>query len=74
MGDCIEEAVLLLVSPDLSDKKNRVDHQARDEQPKEDDADYERNNLTPVKDNPAYVEEDRQGDETSQFPISWDMF
>ena len=37
---------------------------ARDEQPKEDDADYERNNLTPVKDNPAYVEEDRQGDET----------
>jgi hypothetical protein len=53
---------VLLPALDLG-QENRVDHQARDGKPKEDDADYERNNLTPVKDNPAYAEK-TPGDDT----------
>jgi|SRR5277367_132858 len=65
MRDGIEEAVLLLVSPDLADKEDCVDDQPRDEHTKEDDTEDERNNLPPVKDDPADVQDDRQGNETS---------
>src|SRR5208282_6799102 len=65
MRDGIEEAVLLLISPDLADQKDRVDDQARDKHTEKNDAEDERNNLPPVKDDPADIEDDRQGNETS---------
>src|ERR1700681_4486001 len=65
MRDGIEEAVLLLISANLTDEEDGVDHQPRDKQSEENDPEYEGNNLTPVEDDPTDVEHDRQGNETS---------
>ena len=65
MRDGIEEAVLLLISPDLADKKDCIDDQPCDEHTEKNDAEDERNNLPPVKDDPTDIEDDRQGYETS---------
>src|SRR5580692_10220754 len=65
MGDGIQEAVLLLISPNLPHQKDGVDDQSCDEQSKEDDAKYERDNLAPVENDPTDIEDDRQGNETS---------
>jgi hypothetical protein len=65
MRDRIEEAVLLLISPNLADKKDCVDDQTRNEHTEENDAEDERNYLPPVKDDPADIQDDRQGNETS---------
>ena len=63
MRDGVEEAVLLLISPDFADEKDRVDDEPGNEHTEEDDAEDERNDLPPVKDDPADVEDDRQGNE-----------
>jgi hypothetical protein len=55
MSDGIEEAVLLLVSPNLTYEKDGIDHHTRDQQSKKNNAEYERNNLAPMKDNPTDV-------------------
>ena len=65
MGDGIEEAVLLLISPDLSDQEDGVDHESRNEQSEKDDAKYEWYDLTPVENDPTDIEYDCQGDETN---------
>src|SRR5271169_3449391 len=65
MGDGVQEAVLLLVSPDLADEKDGVYDQPCDQYAEENDAQHERNNLPPMKDDPTDVEYDRQGNETS---------
>ena len=65
MGDGIEKAVLLLISPNLADKEDCVDRKARDKQSKKNDAEDERDNLPPVVDDPGDIESDGQGDETN---------
>ena len=62
MGDGVEETVLLFIPPDFADEKDGVDHQTCDQQSKEDDAQNERDNLTPVEDNPADIERHRESD------------
>lgn len=61
MGDGIEEAVLLFVSPNFADQKDRVHDQTRDQQSEENNSEDERDNLPPVENNPANVQGDRQG-------------
>ena len=48
MRDGIEKTVLLLISADFAHKKNGVDQQARDDEAEENDAEDQRDDLTPV--------------------------
>ena len=65
MGDGIEEAVLLLISPDLADEEDSVYDQPCDQHTEENDAEHERNNLPPMENDPTDIEYDRQGNEAS---------
>jgi hypothetical protein len=65
VGDGIEKTILLLISPNLADKEDGVDDKAGNQHTEENDAENERHNLAPVKNNPADIEDDRQGNKTS---------
>src|SRR5262249_25608862 len=61
MSDRVQEAVLLLVSADFPDQKDRVQDQAGDDQAEKDYAQYQRDRVGPVMDNPTDVEIERHG-------------
>jgi hypothetical protein len=65
VGDSIEKAVLLLIPPNLADKKDGVYDQSCDQHTEENDAENKWHHLPPVKNDPADVEGDRQGNKTS---------
>jgi hypothetical protein len=56
---------VLLIAPNLANKKDGVDHQPGDEQPKKDDAKHQGNYLAPVKNDPTHVQKDREGDKAN---------
>ena len=65
MRDCIEKAVLLFVPVNLPDEENCVDNDPRDDQRKENNAEYEGNNLSPVEDHPGDIQSDCQPNQAS---------
>src|SRR5258707_5543775 len=60
MGDCIDEAVVLFATPKLPHQKACVHDHSRDDQGKKYDAKEQQDSLTPVENDPANVESDRQ--------------
>ena len=61
--DGVDESVVLLVAPDFTHEKNRVEDQPADDDQEEDDAEDEQHPGTPVDDDPTDVERDGQGDQ-----------
>src|SRR5208337_1255564 len=64
VGHCIQEAVLLLVAPDLAHQKDGIEYDARDNKAEEDNAENQRNDFAPVKDDPTDVEHHRRRGQT----------
>ena len=63
MGDGVEESVLAFIAADFADDENGVHDEAGDDDAEENDAENERDDATPVVDDPAYVEKNREGDQ-----------
>jgi hypothetical protein len=58
----IDEAVVLLVSPNLTDEENSIQRKSGDDDSKQDNADHDRHNGAPVND-PCDIQDDSQRDE-----------
>ncbi len=56
MRDGVDEAVVLLVAPDLQDEKHRVDDEAGDDQAEQDHAEDDWDNAAGIGDDPADIE------------------
>ena len=61
--DRVEKAILLLVLVNFANQKNRVDHDSRDDQREENDAENQGNDFPPVEDNPGDVQRHRQSNQ-----------
>jgi hypothetical protein len=61
--DGVDEGVVLLVAADLADEEGRVQHQPRDDEAEEDDAEDEERHLAPVQQDPPDVQGEREDDE-----------
>src|SRR6185312_16517831 len=55
--DCVDERVMLLVTPDFPDEEDRVEHDARDDEGGEDDPEEEQNAGSPPPQRPADVQQ-----------------
>jgi hypothetical protein len=64
MGDGVDKAVVLLVAPDLPYQEAGVDDHPRNQHPKENYAQKQQHPFTPVENDPANVQGDRQRDQT----------
>src|SRR5277367_777622 len=60
VSDCVDEAVVLLAAAQLAHQEDSVDDHAGDNQGKKDDPEEQQHALTPVEDDPANIERDRQ--------------
>jgi hypothetical protein len=60
MGDRVDEAVMLLVAANFTDEKNRIEDEAGDYGAKKNDAEKHFDALTPVEDDPAAADRERQ--------------
>ena len=65
MGDRIDEAVMLLVTPDLVDQEAGIDDETRNQHGEQDHAQKQQHALAPVKDDPANIQPYRQGHEAN---------
>ena len=63
MCDGVQEAVLLFVAAYFADKKDGIERDADREQPKDGNADGQRNPLAPVENDPANIERDGEADQ-----------
>src|SRR6267378_6851496 len=63
--DGVEKTILLLISANFAHEKNGVDHQTRDDEAEENDAENQRDDLTPVEDDPANIDHHGQGNQAS---------
>jgi hypothetical protein len=61
--DGVDEGVVLLVAAYLADEEGGVEDEAGDDDGEEDDAEDEQRDLSPVEQNPADVEREREDDE-----------
>ena len=64
MGDGVDETVVLLVAPNLTHQKNRVEDDAGDDGTEEDDTEEDLHALAPVEDDPAASDSHRQRGQT----------
>src|SRR3954465_14514880 len=60
MRNCIDKAVMLLVAPHFAHEKNGIYHHSGNDQSKKDDAEEQQHALTPIEDDPADVESNRE--------------
>src|SRR6186713_2923470 len=77
MGDRIDEAILMFVAANLSNKENCIEDQPSDNCEEEDEAKHQNGNFPPVQQDPTYVqrysesnEAGAQRDEECNFGIS----
>ena len=59
MSDGVDETVVLLIAPDLSDQKTGVEDEARGDCAEEDDPEKDANTFAPIEDDPAKADRDR---------------
>ena len=65
MRDRIEKAVLLLVLVNFAYEKNRVHHEAGNDEEEKYDAQDERNDFSPIEENPGDIQGQRQPNQAS---------
>lgn len=63
MRDSVDKGVMLLVAPDLPDKKNRIQHDAADDHGKQQEPEKEQDACMPVENNPADIQQNADNDE-----------
>src|ERR1700681_2760743 len=65
MSDGVDEAVVLFVAANFADEKNRIEDEAGDYGAKKNDAEKNFDALTPVEDDPAAADRERDGREAN---------
>ena len=65
MSDCVDKTVMLLVTANLADQKNRIEDESGDDDEKEDATEEEFETFAPVEDDPTDVERDSSRDEAN---------
>jgi hypothetical protein len=56
MRDGVDERIVLLVAPDLTNQESRIENYAEDQHDKEDDAENQERHFTPVENNPTDIQ------------------
>ena len=65
MGDCVDEAIVLLVAADFAHQETRIEDQAENDRREENDAEDKKNVFAPVEDDPADVQREGESDQAN---------
>src|SRR2546428_635520 len=60
VGHGVDERIMLFVAANLTNKKDGVQHEAGDNQNKKDDAENQQRHLSPIEQNPPYIQRYRE--------------